>query len=103
MQKESTPLRRQDDGPSASELARNLGRRLRYLRAMRGWTQVEFSSKIPMSRAYLGKLERGNGGLPRYITLVRLAASLGVAPAELVRIEGNSVGIISNEQFQSHS
>jgi transcriptional regulator with XRE-family HTH domain len=90
MQRESTSSRQQDNGPSTSELARNLGRRLRYLRAMRGWTQVQLSRKVPISRAYLGKLERGNGGLPRYITLVRLATCLGVAPAELMRIEVKS-------------
>ena len=66
--------------------SRNLGRKLRYLRAMRGWTQIELSKRAKMSRAYVGRLERGEV-LPRYITLVRLAACLGVAPAELVRID----------------
>ena len=91
-----TPTLRQDDGLLASELARALGRRLRYLRAMRGWTQVELSRRVPTSRAYLGKLERGRV-LPRYITLVRLAACLGVAPAELVRTEVGEDGNSSNE------
>lgn len=42
-----------------------------------------------MSRAYVGRLERGNV-LPQYITLVRLAACLGVTPAELVHTEARA-------------
>jgi transcriptional regulator with XRE-family HTH domain len=69
--------------PSASELAKKLGRRLRYLRARNGVTQAELSKKAATGRAYLSKLERGKI-LPRYLTLARLAASLGVHPAELL-------------------
>lgn len=69
--------------PSASDVARNLGRRLRYLRAQSGMTQAELASRAATGRAYLSKLERGKI-LPRYLTLVRLAACLGVHPAELV-------------------
>jgi transcriptional regulator with XRE-family HTH domain len=86
MQRKSIPLRRQDEGLLASELARALGRKLRYLRAQSGFTQAELSTRAAMGRAYLSKLERGKL-LPRYLTLVRLAACLGVTPGELVHIE----------------
>jgi transcriptional regulator with XRE-family HTH domain len=89
MQRKNTPIHSQETELLASELARNLGRKLRYLRAMRGWTQIELSRRATMSRAYVGRLERGNV-LPRYITLVRLAACLGVTPAELVRTEARA-------------
>ena|ERR1035437_4372462 len=97
MQRKSTSLRCQDHGLSASELARSLGRKLRYLRAQSGYTQSELSKDLGMGRAYISKLERGRV-LPRYITLVRLAACLGVSPAELVRIEARSDCNDSNEQ-----
>jgi transcriptional regulator with XRE-family HTH domain len=89
MQRKNTPIHSQETELLASELARNLGRKLRYLRAMRGWTQIELSRRATMSRAFVGRLERGKV-LPRYITLVRLAACLGVTPAELVRTEARA-------------
>ena len=97
MQKKSAPLCGPDTSLSASELARALGRKLRYLRAMSGLTQSELSKNAGgMGRAHLSKLERGKI-LPRYITLVRLAASLGVAPAELMRVEVKTDCNASNE------
>jgi transcriptional regulator with XRE-family HTH domain len=97
MQKQGTPIYRQEGELLKSTLARNLGRKLRYLRAKRSWTQVELSRRVPISRAYLAKLERGNGGLPRYITLVRLADSLGVSLSELVSTEARADCKRSNE------
>ena len=84
MKTEQTILGSEGVTPSASQLAKNLGRRLRYLRAQTGVTQAELSTRAATGRAYLSKLERGKI-LPRYFTLARLAASLGVQPAELVR------------------
>jgi transcriptional regulator with XRE-family HTH domain len=56
------------------------------MRAQSGYTQAELSKKLSMGRAYLGRLERGEI-LPRYITLVRLAACLGISTEDLVRID----------------
>ena len=83
MKTETTTLSSEVVTPSTSQLAKNLGRRLRYLRAQTGVTQAELSSRAATGRAYLSKLERGKI-LPRYFTLARLAACLGVQPAELV-------------------
>jgi len=66
-----------------NQLARNLGRRLRYLRAQTGLTQSELGRKASMDRAYISRLERGRI-LPRYSALVRLASSLGVSVAVIV-------------------
>jgi len=66
-----------------NQLARNLGRRLRYLRAQTGMTQLELGRKASMDRAYISRLERGRI-LPRYSALVRLASSLGVSVAVIV-------------------
>jgi transcriptional regulator with XRE-family HTH domain len=102
MQRKSTPLRCQDHGLSASELARRLGRKLRYLRAQSGYTQSELSKNLGMGRAYISKLERGRV-MPRYFTLVRLAACLGVAPAELMRVEIGAKSNGPNEPQKAHS
>jgi len=79
------------DPPSSSrfdtqgnQLAKALGRRLRYLRAQTGLTQLELARRASMNRTYVSRLERGRI-LPRYVALVRLAESLGVSTAELVR------------------
>ena len=56
MERKDTPLRHQENGLSTSELARNLGRKLRYLRAQSGFTQGELSTRAAMGRGYLSKL-----------------------------------------------
>jgi transcriptional regulator with XRE-family HTH domain len=91
MQETKTILTAEATTPSASELARHLGRRLRYLRAQHGVTQSELSSKAKMGRSYLSRLENGRI-LPRYFTLARLAACLGVHPMELMRGEARLSG-----------
>ena len=66
-----------------NQLARSLGRRLRYLRAQTGLTQFELGRRASMDRAYISRLERGRI-LPRCAALVRLASSLGVSVAVIV-------------------
>jgi transcriptional regulator with XRE-family HTH domain len=68
----------------APELGKDLGRRLRYLRAQLGVTQSELAQRTAMGRAYISKVEHGKI-LPRYATLVRMAVSLGVEVEDLVR------------------
>jgi len=67
------------------EAARHLGRRLRFLRAQLGVTQNQLAERASISRPLISALENGKAALPRYLTLVRLAASLEVDVAELVR------------------
>ena len=87
---------------TALSLGKDLGRRLRYMRARLGITQCELARRTTgMSRAYLSKLEHGKI-LPRYTTLVRLAAALEVDVADLVRTSSrqtNSANV--TEQAQS--
>jgi transcriptional regulator with XRE-family HTH domain len=91
MSKKNTPSRPRSTPLPTSELARSLGRRLRYLRAQKGVTQAELSGRAATGRAHLSKLERGRI-LPRYSTLARLAACLGVDVGELVRVQAGSPG-----------
>lgn len=74
-----------------NQLARSLGRRLRYLRAQSGLTQFELGRKASMDRAYISRLERGRI-LPRYAALVRLASSLGVSVAVIVEQAPSGIG-----------
>lgn len=67
-----------------NQLTKALGRRLRYLRAQTGLTQLELGRKASMDRTYISRLERGRIQ-PRYILMVRLAESLGVSVVDLVR------------------
>jgi transcriptional regulator with XRE-family HTH domain len=69
--------------PSSADLARHLGRRLRYLRAQLGVNQRELAARAGTPRTHLSRLENGKA-LPQVATLARLALSLGVGIAELV-------------------
>jgi transcriptional regulator with XRE-family HTH domain len=68
---------------SRVELARHLGRRLRYLRAQLAITQEELASRAGIDRARLSKMETGKC-LPCLATLARLACCLGVGLADLL-------------------
>lgn len=70
--------------PTNAELARHLGRRLRYLRAQLGITQAELAQRAATDRGHLSRTEAGKS-LPHFATLARLASPLGVGLAELVR------------------
>jgi transcriptional regulator with XRE-family HTH domain len=86
MQETKTTLTTEAISPSGSDLARNLSRRLRFLRAKNGITQAELSSRMSTDRAYVSRIENAKI-LPNLFTLARLASCLGVDPAELVRGE----------------
>jgi transcriptional regulator with XRE-family HTH domain len=69
--------RRQGDQEVATEIARSLGRRLRYLRQHSGLTQAVVSSHVSLTPEAYARLERGRS-LPSFPTLLRLANSMGV-------------------------
>lgn len=61
---------------------RLLARRLRLLRALRGWTQEGLAAESDLHRTYVSSIERGrrNVGLDN---LERLAQALGVSIGDL--------------------
>jgi transcriptional regulator with XRE-family HTH domain len=87
----------------ASQLAKDLGRRVRYLRAQAGVTQMELARKASgsMDRAYISRLENGRT-LPRYFNLVRLSEALGVSVTELMCDNQNKT-YSSNVSDRTHS
>ena len=60
-----------------------LGRRIRSLRALRGWTQGDLAEASGLHRSYVSSVERGerNVGVEN---LVLLADAFGVTLAELL-------------------
>lgn len=68
------------------ELAQEVGRRIRAFRQAMSpsTTQEQLADKAGMHRTYIGHLERGEVNVGVY-NLVRLANTLGIEPADLVR------------------
>ena len=65
-----------------------LGEFVRAARRARGWTQRELAARAGLSRGYVANIERGATPVPRRATVRRLAAALGVRPAQLYRAAG---------------
>ena len=61
-----------------------LMKRLKELRAQRGWTQYGLATKAAISRAYLARLEIGRHD-PPLSTLARLAKALRVRVVDLLQ------------------
>ncbi len=62
----------------SSDLPDRLGRMVRFLRAMRGWTQSELSYRSHVSQFQISQLERGRWR-PGPDELSRLEKALGVS------------------------
>lgn len=63
-----------------------LGRRIRALRNVKGWTQQELGSQADINYKFLGEIERGQQN-PSFNVLVKIATALGVELLELFRFE----------------
>jgi len=86
----SLPCRQPDDGRIESEIAR----RLRVLRAERGWTLEDLASRSGSSRATLSRIECGDVS-PTTQTLARICGAFGVRVSELLHAaEGRFVPLL---------
>lgn len=65
------------------DLQRRLGRNLRSLRRTKGLSQEAFADTLHIHRTYMGGLERGERNVTLK-TVERIAAALGVDPADLL-------------------
>lgn len=63
-----------------------LGRRIRSLRNIKGWTQEELGNRADINYKFLGEIERGQQN-PSFNILVKIATALGVELPELFRFE----------------
>lgn len=68
-----------------SEPARQLGHKTRSLRKALGMTQEQLAEGADISLKHLGEIERGRGN-PTLVTLVALAAALGVTLSEMMTL-----------------
>jgi XRE family transcriptional regulator, regulator of sulfur utilization len=67
-----------------------LGRRIRSLRTMKGWTQQELGEYADVNYKFVGAIERGQQN-PSFAVLVKIAAALGVELQELFRFEQDTM------------
>ncbi len=73
-----------------------LGRRIRGLRNIKGWTQEELGRRADLSYKFIGEIERGQQN-PSLDTIVKIAAAMKVEPLELFRFEQETVDKIAIE------
>ncbi|HEY6337122.1 MAG TPA: helix-turn-helix transcriptional regulator [Candidatus Sulfotelmatobacter sp.] len=66
------------------QIQRDLGRRIRRLRSLKGWSQEEFADVSGLHRTYIGAVERGEKNLT-ISTLYTLAKTLDTSIAQLFR------------------
>ncbi len=61
------------------------GRAIRMMRVERGISQEELGLRAGLSRAFFGKVERGDAS-PTFETIVKVSAGLQVPAADIVRL-----------------
>lgn len=62
------------------------GKRIAQLRKEHGWSQEQLAWESGLSRSYMGGVERGHRNIS-LINICRLADTLGVQPAELLKFD----------------
>lgn len=67
-----------------------LGRRIRNLRNIKGWTQEELGGQAELSYKFIGEIERGQQN-PSFDTLLKISVALNVELPELFRFEQETV------------
>ncbi len=65
-------------------LRKNLGNRIRELRAARGWSQEEFAANAHVHRTFAGSLERGEKNCS-FHALVLIARCFGITISDLMK------------------
>ena len=58
--------------------SRMIGKRIRFYRESKKWTQEEFAEQVGLSLTYIGMLERGDK-IPKLETFIRIANTLEVS------------------------
>jgi transcriptional regulator with XRE-family HTH domain len=66
------------------DIRRLVGLNVQRLRQEKGWSQEELAFRSGLHRTYVSGVERGKRN-PTVVVLDRIARSLGVSPAELLR------------------
>ena len=74
-----------------------VGREIKRLRKLRGWTLEQLASASEVSAGLLSQVERGRGN-PSFNTLVQVAHALGIPVARLVAGEQMSSPVVRREE-----
>lgn len=74
---------RDTDMTEAASLTRDIGRRIRVLRAERGWSQEVLAELAGLHRNYVGHVERGEIHVS-VVQLARIARAFGLRPGALI-------------------
>ena len=87
----------------ADVISRNLGQRLKQLRAERGWSLETLAGNSGVSRSMLSQIEREQANPTLAVTL-RIAQAFGMSIGELVEVPGasSSVAVIRREDKAYH-
>ena len=72
---------------SDTDFLLQLGKRIRYLRESRSWSQEDFAVKCDLHRTYIGAIERGERNVA-VLNLRKIALALEIPLAQLFMLEG---------------
>lgn len=63
-----------------------IGKRIKELRTIRGWTQSELAVKVGSYREIVQRLENGKGSRPSIKTILRYAKAFQVTPELIIEV-----------------
>lgn len=81
----------------AAQVTRALGRRIRVLRAERGWSQETLATLAGIHRTYLGSVERGRVQIS-IVQLVKIARAFELQPSALIDTSFNRSSLSLTKQ-----
>lgn len=71
--------------------AQTISRNIKELRDNLGWNQSKLASEAGITAAALSKIEKGDGRVPTFVVLRKIAAALKVQPYEITGEEPENI------------
>src|SRR5947207_6217910 len=89
--------------PPADAIHRHLGRRVKHLRTVRGWSLEALAAASGVSRSMLSEIEREQANPTLAVTL-RIARAFGLTLGELLELPGaaSSINVIRADDHAYH-
>ncbi|MES9999170.1 MAG: helix-turn-helix transcriptional regulator [Candidatus Thiodiazotropha lotti] len=69
--------------PNKKDQATYISNKIKELRETEGWNQSKLASEAGITAAALSKIEKGDGRIPTFVVLRKIASALKVQPYEL--------------------